>query len=597
MNLHPTIKNLLGNERGNIMMTFGLTSMVAVAAIGGALDFGRAYNHKSKMQNALDAAVVSGVAKYRESNDWAAAKAEASAIFSAVFNNAVSPTTDAPNPTAGLDQPLVTFTQAGTQLAGSATLTANTPFMNLVIGTNLTVSANSSAVPPSGKILEVALMVDLTGSMGWTAATGTSTGTSAAAVGCETVANPTKKIDYLKCASEDLFNILLPANGANSDSVRIGVAPFADYVNAGEFAAEVTGKDETGGAYANGTNLAKTKQAATFSGTYSGWTAGTGTGNQFGAMGATATSGSTNTAAGAIFNNSYCANPGGQQATMHKRDGLTYGIQVPIASSNTYTGAAPTGLTKQSSGNYARANQWNVTYGAHFNYSGNLYWYSSTSSGYFAPMVSDPTSLTIQTRTADGHDGNVGVGVYYVGSSSNPTVPSYLKKNTGGFWRVTSIKTDGTFNYVWDDDSSSSEYTYYLPLYTSHTTGVAPGCESAVVAQPSSKLISCVTERVNGNNGSLDYTDDAPTTGKFIGPYNHGSTSRSNYSSDGKCYVAGRELPAVIPLTNDRSKLDTFVETATVGGAKRRLHNFGRCDEWNLCLTARTVVRANQEPE
>ncbi len=30
---------------------------------------------------------------------------------------------------------------------------------------------------------------------------------------------------------------------------------------------------------------------------------------------------------------------------------------------------------------------------------------------------------------------------------------------------------------------------------------------------------------------------------------------------------------------------------------QRRLHNFGRCDEWNLCLTARTVVRANQEPE
>ncbi len=28
---------------------------------------------------------------------------------------------------------------------------------------------------------------------------------------------------------------------------------------------------------------------------------------------------------------------------------------------------------------------------------------------------------------------------------------------------------------------------------------------------------------------------------------------------------------------------------------QRWLHNFGRCDEWNLCLIARTVVRANQE--
>ena len=30
-------------------------------------------------------------------------------------------------------------------------------------------------------------------------------------------------------------------------------------------------------------------------------------------------------------------------------------------------------------------------------------------------------------------------------------------------------------------------------------------------------------------------------------------------------------------------------------GNQRWLHNFGRCDEWNLCLIARTVVRANQE--
>jgi DNA-binding winged helix-turn-helix (wHTH) protein len=32
-----------------------------------------------------------------------------------------------------------------------------------------------------------------------------------------------------------------------------------------------------------------------------------------------------------------------------------------------------------------------------------------------------------------------------------------------------------------------------------------------------------------------------------------------------------------------------------IDGDVRWLHNFGRCDKWNLCLTARTVVRANQE--
>ncbi len=33
----------------------------------------------------------------------------------------------------------------------------------------------------------------------------------------------------------------------------------------------------------------------------------------------------------------------------------------------------------------------------------------------------------------------------------------------------------------------------------------------------------------------------------------------------------------------------------TILFTERWLHNFGRCDEWNLCLIARTVVRANQE--
>ena len=39
------------------------------------------------------------------------------------------------------------------------------------------------------------------------------------------------------------------------------------------------------------------------------------------------------------------------------------------------------------------------------------------------------------------------------------------------------------------------------------------------------------------------------------------------YSEDGKCWVAGRELPEVIPLTNLKTKLTTFIQNATVGGA------------------------------
>ena len=53
---------------------------------------------------------------------------------------------------------------------------------------------------------------------------------------------------------------------------------------------------------------------------------------------------------------------------------------------------------------------------------------------------------------------------------------------------------------------------------------------------------------------------------------------------------------SVYVLIKKRLKLDaslsTILQTLSV---KKWLHNFGRCDEWNLCLTAGTVVPANQE--
>ena len=250
--VNQTLRNLVTDEAGNIAITFGLTSMVAMFAVGGAVDFGRAYQHKSRMQNALDAAVVSAVSKFKDTNNWTLAQNQALSTFRTNYTNAVNPTTNNPNPTATLEQPIVNFTQSGSTVVGHATMRANTPFMKFAIGTNLAVSADSSGTPPSGKQLEIAVMVDLTGSMGWSAAAG------ATALPCTAVSSPRSKIDYLKCAGEDLLNILLPASGVNNAAVKVGIAPFADYVNAGSYAVAVTGLAATGGSYANITNLAST---------------------------------------------------------------------------------------------------------------------------------------------------------------------------------------------------------------------------------------------------------------------------------------------------------------------------------------------------
>ena len=573
-NQHPTLKNLIGCERGNVLMTFGLTSLIAVAAVGGSVDFGRSYQMKSKMQNALDSAVTSGIAKYREFGDWGSAKTHAAAVFQAVFSNAVSPVPGQPAPTAGLDQPVVSFSQSGTQLVGTATMRANTPFMNMIIGENMQMAATSSATPATGKMIELAVMVDLTGSMGWSAVAGAST------TGCNAVGSPSSKIDYLKCAYEDLLNIMLPTSGVNNSTVRVGVAPFADYVNAGTYASAVTGLASEGGTYANISNLASTRQRSSFSGTYSGYTAGSGTANQYGSMGTSAPSGATTSTAGAVYTNGYCANP--TYTGLYKYSDVIVGESVSLDgnSNSQWSGDPPAGMLRASVNPYYDISNYNGSW--HLNNSP-----SSDNHKYYVPAVSNTSGLTVQQ-----HSANVESGYwvdppgynnkYYVDTSSlktgdrgerisvvsDATPPSWVKKASdgpdGGFWDVKEIKTDGSLEYEWKTSG------YYLPLYTADSLtaaigGTVSGCESAVVAQPSSKLISCVTERMNGN--ALDFTDDAPATSRYIGAYNHGDTSKSNYSSDGKCMVAGRELPSVIPLTNNRDTLEDFIDNATVGGA------------------------------
>jgi len=241
--IHPTLRNLVSDERGNVLMTFGLTTLLAVAAVGGAIDFGRASKEKDRLQAALDAAVVGGMTKFRESNSMEDGKARAIALFNAQYTNAVTQNANG-NATAGQNAPLVSFDTSGGQISATASMTTTTPFLYMVTGSHLKVGTTAAAdlsgetlTSASQKLLEVGIMVDLTGSMG------------------QTVSGMTK-IASLKLAGADLLNILLPSSGVNNNAVRVGIAPFADYVNAGEYAPAVTGLAATGGAYSNITNLA-----------------------------------------------------------------------------------------------------------------------------------------------------------------------------------------------------------------------------------------------------------------------------------------------------------------------------------------------------
>lgn len=489
--VHPTLRNLVTDERGNVLMTFGLTTLLAVAAVGGAIDFGRASKEKDRLQAALDAAVVGGMTKYRETNNMDEAKTRAVGLFNAQYTNAVVQNANG-SLSAGQDVPLVNFTTTGGQISATATLTTTTPFLQLVTGSHLKVGTTATAdlsgetlTSPTQKQLEVGIMVDLTGSMGATV-------------------NGMTKIAALKLAGADLLNILLPSSGANNDAVRVGIAPFADYVNAGDYASAATGLAATGGTYSNITNLAWTKNGA-FTGTYQGVT-GNASGSQVGSTpptsGASSGGSGSTVSNGATYNNAYCSNPTTTTTTT-----------VTTTKNTTTFGTADVGT----SSNYGVTGSVNTPY---YFQSGGTWYYVS----------------------------------FYGTVSGRPYGYIYYQRNDGS-WRLY---------------STTAIYNSHIPNTTSQTTtSVVTGCEdtpSTTTAQATpSKLVSCVTERTNLTNR---YTSAAPnSTNGYVGAYNAGSSSKYNYSSDGKCYVAGRELPAVIPLTNDRASLSSFFTNATIGGA------------------------------
>lgn len=586
---HHTLRNLVRDERGNVLITFGLTSLVAVAAVGGAVDFGRAHQQKSKMQNALDAAVVSAVSKMKETNNWSAAQAHAMAVFQGVYTNAAQGTS-----AGALDVPVVSFAQAGTQISGSAVMKTSTPFLKLVTGNDLQVGAASSAVPPNGKMLEVALMVDVTGSMGWSAPSG------AAATACGIVSGtPVAKIDFLKCAAEDLLNILLPANGSNDSSVKVGIAPFSDKVNAGEFAEKVVDPvlyPATGGSYTPRDNLAQTRQGP-FTGTYA--TAGSQpSGSQFGAMGTSPTAGATNTAAGATYVNGYCANPttpavasvmgtfpSGVVLSQRNHNNSEYpywGIPVSVTGTKPGSvleannlvrggsGAPSSSVMNRREGDRLTLLNWHST---------ERYWIREDADGrldsagtYYVPFVTTPNGMVAKTYNGFPVGVKVPTDEHAYDGFAITSPGMGIQRNVNGYYKVTSW--NGTdWNYTWvGAATSSSNRDLYVRLYDGLETGYQPatpagvvsGCETTTTTS-SSKLITCVTERKSGTD--VNFTAEAIGTGKYVGPYNHGGTSKSNYSSDGKCYSAGRELPPVIPLTNSRSTLTSFFQDITVGGA------------------------------
>jgi Flp pilus assembly protein TadG len=208
-------------ERGNVAILFAAAAVPLLLVMGGAVDLMRFSRHKVDLSNAIDAAAL---ALAREGQEYTEAQAT---TFVQDYVNALNVAGDKFS-VADFD---VDKTDNGYIVTATGTMQTiflplgkmarhGSPIMNM--GMNI-----AAEVVHSSNRLEVALVLDVTGSMNCGATV------SSSCTGNYSNPGSSSRIVALRAAATTLVNTLMTQDVSDPDMVKIGVVPFEGTVNIG----------------------------------------------------------------------------------------------------------------------------------------------------------------------------------------------------------------------------------------------------------------------------------------------------------------------------------------------------------------------------
>ena len=197
------IKCFFDAQKGGVAIIVGAAAFPLVIGLGLAVDAGLLYSAHSKLQGAVDAAALASVrAATSENGDI---EGDARMFFNANFPEDV------------LGSEVISFDPNFNEETGEMTITANielsTSFMRVAGITTIPITVSAKAEQQLSGI-EIAMVLDVTGSMGFSDPAG---GT---------------RIESLKTASETLLDTIY-GEEETIDDVRISVVPYTTSVNLG----------------------------------------------------------------------------------------------------------------------------------------------------------------------------------------------------------------------------------------------------------------------------------------------------------------------------------------------------------------------------
>ncbi|WP_062207200.1 TadE/TadG family type IV pilus assembly protein [Aureimonas sp. AU12] len=193
------LRRFLADQSGNFAILTALMAVPLILAVGFGVDAARYYSAQAKLQNATDMAALA-LAASTEQDSQTLAKLATSYLLANMSNTNVD----------HIAVKVTTATPEEIELAASGTMPLT--FMQLARLSSMTLGTETKAMRSPVRNVELALVLDNTWSMS------------------ETDAGGVTKINTLKQAARELVNALI----TDEDSpVRIGLVPYADYVNVG----------------------------------------------------------------------------------------------------------------------------------------------------------------------------------------------------------------------------------------------------------------------------------------------------------------------------------------------------------------------------
>jgi len=222
------LRNVCGDERGNVAILFALSILPVVGAIGVSVDYSRALRLKTQLQAVADGATMAGLNEYRNTGDLQKGQQRLLAfIDEGLEKDGMVRARELEEGESGRLGGRVVFVDAAVIDPSTSSVrpvlstSIETPFMSIIGVNELDVSvftggAVAGSTTQGTKDLELSLMLDVSGSMAG------------------------QKVIDMKAAANDFLDIVMPSDLA-ANNRRVGVVPFSERVNVGSYASAATG--------------------------------------------------------------------------------------------------------------------------------------------------------------------------------------------------------------------------------------------------------------------------------------------------------------------------------------------------------------------